>query len=359
LNVKKIISPETLTIKRSFGSTFLLAVLIFPLLLGFTELFSRTLLADLVFPPSSVGSMNPEFESKLDSLNQAFKRDGSIECILLGSSQIDGGIDPAALSNAFFKKTGKAVTCYNFGILSMTAETQGALAQVLVAEYHPRLLILGTSPRDFSISYGTGVRRLLKLAWIQYVLGTYSNRGWLIEHSIAYRYYRGISNWKDPENRKAIQEQEKKIDALGYRPLPNLNQALGDIPGVLLKNYTRNQPDVDGLSKALSLNGEQTHVILLEMPVSPQFLPFYIEGGEAAFQAKFFDPIHAMAAENRVPFWSTQQYAASSLPDKDWADFRHLNKDGAKVFSAWLGDKMAAAQQQGQVPAMKSGILQP
>src|SRR5512146_2285006 len=136
--LSRIFKPETLRISRPFGSTFLLSLIIFPLLLGFTEIFSRTLLVDPIFPPPSVNSTVPELDVKLDYLNQLIKRDGAVKCILLGSSQVDGGIDPAALSKAYSDKMGKSITCYNFGLATLTGETVGVMAQVLVKKYHPR-----------------------------------------------------------------------------------------------------------------------------------------------------------------------------------------------------------------------------
>src|SRR5512133_731801 len=133
----KIFKPGTLLLSRPFGNTFLLSLIIFPFLVGFSELFSRTILADPVFPPPSVGAANPEFDVKLDHLNQLIKRDGSIECLLVGSSQIDGGIDPVIIDQAYAQKTGKKITCYNIGISTVTREALGVLAQVLENTYLP------------------------------------------------------------------------------------------------------------------------------------------------------------------------------------------------------------------------------
>ncbi|HVN54401.1 MAG TPA: hypothetical protein VMT46_08730 [Anaerolineaceae bacterium] len=301
-------------------------------------------------PPPSVGASNPEFEVKLAHLEQLVKRDGAVDCLIVGSSQIDGGINPVALTKAYAQRTGKTILCYNFGISTLTGEAMGVITRVLEAKYHPRLMFLGISPRDFSDQFGENSRPLLKNPWIQYMLGNDNYTGWLIDHSSAYRYYLGMTNWKDPGNRVVIEEYANKIDGFGYGRLPNHHTPLVQLDEVLLKKYKFNPSDVDGFRQALNLNGAQTRVVVIEMPVNPAFYPNYIEGGESAYHEKFTQPVSAMAEEYGVPFWQTQVEIAPQVPADGWNDRRHLNEDGAAFFSTWLGGKIADAQMQSQIP---------
>jgi hypothetical protein len=344
-----MVKPDTLHIQKPFGQTLLLTLAFFPLLLGVFEIFSRTLLAAPSLPPPSVGSTSPEFEIKIERLNDWIARNGPIDCILLGSSAMNGGIDPVALSQAYADLTGNPLMCFNFGLSSLVGEPAGPIAHMLVKKYQPRLLILGTSPRDLSDQFGELARPLTQTPWLRYLMGDSSFEGWLIDNSSAYRYYLGMQNWKNPENRPVIEEYEAGIDKVGYQKLPNQHKELVQLEEVLLENYALNPPDVTGFRQALSQNQVGTQVVLLDMPVHPVFYHFYVAGGEQAYQDIFYQPMASMAAEYGVPMWETQTSVAPTLPADGWNDRRHLNEDGARAFSAWLAGKIATAVQEGLI----------
>ncbi len=339
--------PYTLKLNKPFGQTLLLSLIFLPLLTGSFEGLTRVVNPDKFVPPPSVGSESPEFDIKVDRLNRLTNREGDIPCILLGSSMVNGGIDPVQLATSYAEATGEAITCFNFGLSSLVGEVAGPMAELIVKKYHPRLLILGVSARDFSDKFGEYARPLVKVPWVRYVNGDFNRLGWLVDHSISFRYYLGLQNWRSPENRPVIAEYQQQIDPFGFQPLPNKNNELVQLNEVLLTEYSLNPVDVEGFAQALRQNSPTTQLILLEMPVHPEFLPYYVEGSADAYQQKFLGPIAEMASEAGVPLWTTQKTLAASLPANGWNDRRHLNADGAIAFSQWLGQALANAVQRG------------
>lgn len=339
--------PQTLKLKRPFGHTFLLSLALMPLFTGAFEGFSRTLMPEKVFPPPSVGSESPEFDIKVDRINHLAAEEGGVECILLGSSMVNGGMDPVQLAAAYEAETGRKITCFNFGLSSLVGEVAGPIAELLVKKYHPRLLVLGVSARDFSDKFGEYARPLVKVPWVRYINGEFNRMGWLVEHSISFRYYLGLHNWRSAENRPVIARYQQEIDRLGFQPLPVTNAEVGQLNEVLLTDYSLNPVDVEGFAQALQQNSAQTRLILVEMPVHPDFLPNYVDGSAEAYQQKFLDPIAGMARDAGVPLWLTQKTLAPQIPDNGWKDRRHLNASGAAAFSLWLGASLAKAEQSG------------
>jgi hypothetical protein len=189
----------------------------------------------------------------------------------------------------------------------------------------------------------------VKVPWVRYVNGEMNRLGWLVDHSIGFRYYLGLQNWRSAENRPVIARYMQEVDTFGFQPLPNKNQELVQLNEVLLTGYSLNQVDVDGYAQALRQNSETTKLIVLEMPVHPEFLPYYVEGGAEAYRQMFFDPIARMASDAGVPLWTTQTTLAASLPANGWNDRRHLNADGAAAFSQWLGQALARAVKSGNL----------
>lgn len=342
-----LMRSHTLKLKWPFGRTLLLSLAFMPLFTGAFEGFTRTLIPDQVFPPPSVGSESPEFDIKVDRLDRFVAAEGKVDCILLGSSQVNGGIDPVALAEAYEAQSGEKLTCFNFGLSSLVGEVAGPMAQLLVRKYHPSLLILGVSARDFSDKFGEYARPLVNVPWVRYINGEFNRLGWLVEHSISFRYYLGLHNWRSAENRPVIARYMQEIDELGFQPLPVSNTEVGQLDEVLLTDYNLNPVDVEGFAQALRQNSTETRLLLVEMPVHPEFLPSYVDGSAQAYQDKFLGPIAGMALDAGVPLWLTQQEIAPQVPANGWKDRRHLNAVGAVAFSQWLGYSLAEAVQSG------------
>ena len=106
-----------LQIRKPFGKATLLIFTFTALLILLFELFaSSTYAQPLNLPYQSIDSNLDDLEIKLSLLKAFVEENGQLECLLLGSSEINGGIDPDVLSNAFAEVTGAHLNCFKLWI---------------------------------------------------------------------------------------------------------------------------------------------------------------------------------------------------------------------------------------------------
>ena len=98
--------------KRGFSylKSLVLPVVILILLFGALEIFARSSAAAKVFPLRSYGNYHAQFEIKWHKLEQYVQENGGVDVILLGSSMVNTGIDPAVFAetaNPIWRQTAR------------------------------------------------------------------------------------------------------------------------------------------------------------------------------------------------------------------------------------------------------------
>jgi len=288
-------------------------------------------------PPRTLDTRNPEFNAKINYLEAFARRHGKVDCLLLGNSHIDYGLNPAIITETYKTATRREIHCFNFGLASLTADTTAPLARMLVRRYQPRLLVLAVSAHSFDKRFGDLARPLLKNPWVLYQLGEPRLEGWALEHISLYGYYRAFKLWQQPYSRDVMLNTWQKMDANGYSA--HDGQQPPEKDGESYEFYVESS-NWQGFQDTLSLNG-LTHLILLEAPLMEASLPNYIQGGREAYEIQFVPLVSAAASEKRVPFWRAQVEVAPHIPASMWFDAQHLNAGGAAFLSEWLAQKMA------------------
>lgn len=330
----------TLQLHWPLGKTALLSVLILFLFATAFEGLSRLLVESQTFPPPPIGSLNAELDVKLSLLDQWVKTNGRIDCLYLGSSQANSAVDPEVFAAAYQQRSGHTIHCFNFSLATLTAEPAGQIAAILAKRYQPALLIYVTSARDYSLDFGEWARPLRDDPWVRYQSGEFNLRGWLIEHSFAVRYLILIRQQGDPDYRSFTQNLKAGLTALGYKPASGndlTNEKTNFIP-----SYSISQQDLVGLDQLLRLQSQDLQVLVVEVPVHHSFLPYYVEADQQAYETQFIAPISAFIEQYGVQWWRSQDAIEEIIPDSGWSDTRHLNAEGGKLFSQWLGHEMAA-----------------
>jgi hypothetical protein len=330
---------RTLHIRLPLGQTFALALLILALVTLVGEAFARVVLphTDL---PTAIGSQNPTFDQKIGMLDRLADEAGGVDCIFLGSSVVLNGLDPAAFSAAYAAQTGQAITCYNFGVPALTARTAGVLAEFLVERYQPGLLVYGFTLRALAADVPQAdevYSGIVETPWFEYKRGSVNVRGWLVEHSTAYRYYLALRNWITPLFTNELRQHIHAPDD-GYEPFHSfykLDPARVHVPDYFAR-YTTAPDAWAGLEKIVALHGD-TQVLLLDMPL-PDFLRAQFDGGADAYQA-VVDEVGAYAQARGVTLLSTNPL--DLIPGDDWAeDGQHVNHQGAQILSRWVGEQV-------------------
>lgn len=327
--------------QRGWATAWMGVLLACALLLGLEGSARRLALGamgrQLPFAPA-LGVGNPQLEVKWLRL-QAMQQQEKVDCVLIGSSMVNVGLDAEQLSRGLEQETGEDWQCFNLGLSTLTGEPAGVLGRLAVRQTQPRLLVYGLSARDFGAQFGELSRPLDDAPWVRYRLGEEVFGGWLFEHSFLYRYNVAFKTWLRPSNRPAMQGYQTLVEVDGFSPSRENNPE--PLPGQpLMDGFFINPADWEGLEKLAALNGPQLRLVVVEMPVQAEFLPLYLEGGEAAYEELFVKPLTEYLAGQGIPLLRGQ-VVAGQIPAEGWYDQRHFNALGARLFTAWLAQELA------------------
>lgn len=287
-------------------------------------------------PGPGIGSINGELNIKLPMLDRTIRQNGQINCIFLGSSMFDDAVNPAVFEEKYYNLSGKRISCFNFSLATLTAESAGLFRDILENRYHPDIIFYGISARDLSDDFGELARPLKNDPWVQYQMGKVTLSGWLLENSYAYRQYVSIYARLNPENNKFSLLLEQSLTDKGFFQLFQNKLSLdgqNNIP-----NYKVSEEDRQGLEKLLQGDGE-TRIVFVEAPVHPDFLGMYVNNRQEDYFNLFQTPVSNQINQ------AGQFMVLSVFPDKQivddagWGDVKHLNPTGASIFSAWLAEE--------------------
>jgi hypothetical protein len=340
---------STLCLSFPFGQTVLLALLILALLAGASEIILRLPSVQSHLPPPSVGSTHEQFEIKLHLLDKLVEEEGAVDCIFIGSSLTNAGINPLVFQETYKEQTGDDILCFNFGASGSGTYTQIALADILIEDYHPKLLIFEMFPLYFnSASTGASNNDIFELSWVRYHRGEFSIEGWLAEHSTAYRYSFLLGmNQKQLKRRSTLERRLGQVNGHNRRtttmvlPLSPEQEILqADMPSALSSD---GQKELEQILAFHQL--PQTQVILVEMPLylgNTQIEDYEKRSEYEQFVAQIGKHVRSAGAL----FWPTR--LLELIPDDShWRNVNHLNRYGATVFSQWLGRRVGCAVNKG------------
>lgn len=335
-------------------STFLTLVMILML----SELFFRSdYTANALLPPSYDVDVEP-FDVQFSLLSKLYRQEGHIDCIFLGSSIVHYSFDPEVFEEAYRRQTGDTIKCFNFGVSTLSGESAGIIAPVLVEFFRPKILLYGVSPRAFGVVDPGFDNVFANSDWIQYINGEPNIAGFLIDNLAIYRYYLRYQDWMSPEFERVLQpldSLDSTAEPQGFNPIlhvkvdvktpPELTNAQRDRKFLRwMKNYVPLENDVEGLKSVGKLNSTtSTRIMFIEVPSHQSYLQYFNNGGEG-FQ-NFTRAVQGVAAEYDVPFWQLRDL--NLLPDEFWNDRHHMNPNGARLYSDWLGTQVGYAVQQG------------
>jgi hypothetical protein len=355
---RKIRAESTLRLKYPLGKTAGLALVILVFVSTVAEMLTRADFVRSRLPIPSVGSPVTEFEMKLAQLDARAAEVGHVDCVAIGSSVTELGFDPTAFGSAYKDSIGQGqdIRCYNFGIAGTAATSTSFVAEFIAKEYHPRLIIWGTDPRD----YAPRVRAKppedrVYMPWLEYRSGNWSIQGWLFDRSYAFRHYLVFRNWTKPSFGRFLANGNQALD--GYHDFPPFVKReeidLANLPDPqkepelfdMLSDYYVSSDGQAGLKRVVALQRQGTSVLIVEMPTHPTYLYFF-DHGKQDYQ-KFVDQVSDTARSEGAVFWSAD--SALSIPYDGWYDRNHLNSLGASKFSEWLGQRVGEAVQRGVI----------
>jgi hypothetical protein len=359
----------SIKLNRPKGRILGMALVIFILMLGLAEILARTNLVQRFVPFQAFGSNHIQFEIQLNKFKTFVAQKGKPDCLILGTSQSLRSIDPKIFSQTYLDQTGNNIRCYNFSVVGATLETTYRLGEILVNQIHPQLLIIGTSFLDYTESRDQrNDLRFEDNAWMAYQLGTLSLKGWLLEHSYAYRVLTLVSYGApyglDYTNvLKEVKKWKGQLSDSGYgytAKAIKLSKTLS--PGYLkdyldsFGNFTVPVRDLGNLENLIEFTQQNNgQVILVEMPYTSMMLELRNNQGKLLpvntqinqFVTDINTNLTSIANSHNMPFWTTGQL--DFIPDNGWLDWYHLNGTSSPLFSQWLAQKVVSAIQNGQI----------
>ena len=343
----QLFSRQTLQLTPSKSSPLLRGILYFlltiPLILLGAEIVARSLLGDLL-PAPSVNADSFLFDAKIYGLEGQVRRDGGLDCLFIGSSVTNSDIDPAIVEQVYADRTGETIHCYNLGMPAMTVENATALADAIIARFHPKVIIYPVLSRDIRHLVATA-DFIEKTDWLKTNRGQPSLKGWLVNHSYAYRYFITWRYWLVTDNRSKMKSKVLWLTPKGFQPAAGI---LNPYPANLtltpkrLSEVWTDPTRKPALVQFLALQQKGVRIVLIESPVYRD--PSVDAATDPAWQIyenKYIIPFQQIADENGIPFWRSDTVSAQ-IPKTQWYDWIHLNGDGALPFSQWLGEQMAA-----------------
>ena len=324
--------------------------LVLVLVVGAAELLLRTPAVVERLPPPSAGSGSPDLDIKIEYLDRYAQAYGHIDCLFVGPSTVQGGIDPRVVSASFAARTGTPLRCFNFGVNGLKLHLARRLIPVLLAKYQPALIVLS------EWRSGTGADSLTWFAdqhpWVGYFNGAPSINGWLMEHSRLLRYFLRVKGWMEqPALSRRISKKERRIQPTGFMPKPAMDASSSPgrnrrLAAWALRQMTAQRVATQTLAE-LAQQPTMPPMLLLEMPLPGSFRAEF-PNGEAGYQALLAD-VEAVG----LPLLRSSGYAP--LPDSAWNDPVHLNDRGAYTFSLWLGAALADLAREGRIPVPMAG----
>src|SRR5688572_25228295 len=140
---------KTIKLQLPIGQTLIQATLWLIVFCLILEALARTPTASELFAYESYGSSHPHFDIQIVQINEREEKEGKIDCIIVGNSEILAGADPELIEKIYSENTGKKITCQSFGLAGLTSSTASVVIKILVKNYNPSVIILGTNIFDF------------------------------------------------------------------------------------------------------------------------------------------------------------------------------------------------------------------
>lgn len=328
---------RSLSITLPFGGMIIRVLLILAIFIITGEGLIRGGIALGLWREPLFSTVNAELDIKIQSLDE-LNRVQPVDCLFLGSSQLDTAINPAEFETEFANHTGKDMHCYNFSLGTLTAGPAGKIARLLVTRYHPRILVVGISARDFSRDFGELARPLANDPWVLHSLGTPNPVGWLSENSRLFRFLSQIRTQFNPDYQEFRTGLIRSLASNGFLQRAGNDLSI-DTPQFIPK-FELYPDDLAGLDDLQSINNQSVQVIFLEVPVHPTFLPTYVEGDTANYFSLFRKPVAQLIEADGMVFIISQEDIGTYISNSGWNDVKHLNSTGAAIFSRWFARKI-------------------
>jgi len=301
-------------------------------------------------PPPVLGTGNLTFDVTWEYFQRTLELYGHVDCVFLGSSMIKHSIDPKLFQNRFRENTGHDIVCFNFGISGMRP-SDAVFNKLLVEKYNPSLLVSEVTSLclyEQFMKYHKGPM-ISQSPWGLFQSGKFSVKGWLLTHSLLFRYFMRWNMWvRSPNQYDRLQRISKNMQIDGFLMKghgPIEKKARRQVRNPILSTLSGKIGTTKVLDDWLEAFSGKTSVVFLEMPLRGK------TGSSIGERDRIFDLSRMLlrkTVEERggVLFSPAEQI---NLSKSCWMSINHLNPQGAKLFTPVFADDLAGAISTGKV----------
>jgi len=350
-----------LDLARPKNAVLFFSLLLLIILAACGEAFARSSLAQDHIPYQAYGTNHTQMEIQLANLDAFVREHGAPDCFIFGSSQAFRDVDADEFSAALESDGGGSYTCYNFGVTGSQVATTALLNKILVQQYRPRLVVIGTSFLDYTKGRDLQIdERFVKNDWLAYKTGDFSINGWLTEHSYAWRAltilsYSAQYKMNYTEVLREARKWDGEIAPSGFalstahiNPLIPMEAGFANNLRLEFDDFSVSERNLAALEQIIAdSQSVGAKVIVAEMPHHPALLDLKDNRGHARadrqaileFQETVNLRLQKIADDHAIAFIRVN--SSLSIPEDVWFDLYHLNRSGAGLFSRWLAAQAA------------------
>ncbi len=283
-------------------------------------------------------SIFPELDVKL----QRYFKEKEFNCVFLGSSMVDTGIEPRLFEELLNNRFNTNYRCFNFGFSSSMVEVSGSILNTIQYRNSEKfdLIIWGISPIDMDPNF-TKTRPIASMPVFSYFNGKPGLTGWIYNHFSLPWFLGSLPHFQNDYYMEQLAYYDGLLDSRGMRRVADLSELEEDDPSIFLPDYYLNPVDVGVLQKSIAeFKGNGTKVPFVEMPVHKSLYPRIMNDGVSGYQDIFLTPMKEFFMMNEVPFIETESIINDLVNDSHWTNNYHLNIFGAEIFTEYITNRI-------------------
>ncbi len=303
-------------------------------------------LRHLGFCPLEVyGTGNKFLEQRLNYIEEFHEKNGPVRYIFVGNSKVGQGVDTELVSSAYQEETGTPLSCVNFGFGGNTSELLPLVFRILKEDYKPDCFFL-----ELFGPYQTRTFPHEESKWLQYRDGHFNISGWMIDNFHFMRVFLRFRLWMEKPGEdyllKSIIRDQGRVRDVGLSE--ERKQELLEKELVAREEVQPTREDPEEKSELL-LAEEQffpqvidqvgaEKLVFFELPVS-----FRITRSMDNYNYRL-ERSEKMSADYGIQL--VRMPDPRELPLESWMkDGVHMEREGIKAFSFWLGKVLAEMEQ--------------
>ncbi|MCK5879957.1 MAG: hypothetical protein KAH24_09255, partial [Holophagae bacterium] len=209
---------KTLKLTWPCGLGLIKAFVLLAIFVLFVEFLLRVPAIRRQLPPPVLGTGSLTFDVTWEYLQRTLNQYGHVDCVFVGSSMIKYSIEPKLFQKRFREESGHDIVCFNFGILGMKPSEAG-FYKSLVEKFDPSLIVTELSPLILYEKFleNRNSPLISQSPWGRFQSGKFSVKGWLLTHSLLFRYFMRWNMWvRSPGQYIRLQRVSRNIKMDGF-----------------------------------------------------------------------------------------------------------------------------------------------